>query len=118
MRHWGWLSVGAFALAALLPGAWAVAQGAAGAGGAAAAVPAYRPFIDPLPAWAMEHWYIWLTLLSLLVSLTYKAVRVRSLRELPYQTLLMTAQTVLGMIGLAAASYLLVEVYVTWLRGG
>lgn len=81
-------------------------------------LPPWRPFLDPLPNAWMEHWYLWLPVMSLLVSLVYKAVRVETLRELPYQTALMTVQVILSMIGLALASYLLVELYVPFIRGG
>lgn len=84
---------------------------------AAPTLPPWRPFLDPLPSAWMQHWYLWLPVVSFLVALVYKAVRVRHLRELPFQVALMTVQIILGMIGLAIASYLLVEIYVAWIRG-
>lgn len=70
----------------------------------------YTPFVDPLDL----HGWWWLTLLplALLMSMAYKAVRVADLSKYWGQVLLMTAQTVLGMVGLAVLVYVVVEVLV------
>ena len=68
---------------------------------------AYRPFFDPLQL--HEYWWAFLLPLALGVSFTYKAVRVNSLAELPRQTIVMTAQVILGMVLLGAASFCFLE---------
>ena len=73
----------------------------------AALVLAWRPFLDPLNL--HEYWWAFLIPLSLGVSFTYKAVRVREMRELPRATLLMTAQVILAMVLLGAATFVLLE---------
>jgi uncharacterized membrane protein len=68
---------------------------------------AWRPFLDPLNL--HEYWWAFLVPLALAVSFTYKAVRVREMRELPRATLLMTAQVILAMVMLGAAAFILLE---------
>lgn len=68
---------------------------------------AWRPFLDPLSL--HQYWWAFLLPLSLGVSFTYKAVRVRDLADLPRQTLVMTAQVILGMILLGAAVFCFLE---------
>lgn len=82
-----------------------------------AALP-YRPFLDPMPLAWFDLWWLYLIPLSFFVSFTYKAVRMHdwTLATFARQTLLMTVQIILGMIGLAIASYLLVEIFVPWVR--
>jgi hypothetical protein len=68
---------------------------------------AWRPFLDPLSL--HEYWWAFLIPLSIAVSFTYKAVRVRDMRELPKATLLMSAQVILAMVLLGAAAFILLE---------
>lgn len=68
---------------------------------------AYRPFLDPLQL--HQYWWAFLLPLALGVSFTYKAVRVASLSDLPRQTIIMTAQVILGMILLGIASFCFLE---------
>lgn len=71
--------------------------------------PPYRPFIDPLEL--HQWWFLMLIPMSFGVALVYKAVRLTSLERFWYQVLLMTAQIILGMLLLAAASYWLVMIF-------
>lgn len=73
----------------------------------------YRPLLDPieLHGW----WCILLLPMALGVSLAYKAVRLPTLERFWRQVLLMSAQIVVAMIVLAAASYILVLVYVKFI---
>ena len=75
--------------------------------------PPYRPFIDPLDV----HGYWWAMLLPMAIgiALVYKAVRVRDLSRYWREVLVMTGEIIVGMVLLAAASYLLVEVYARWM---
>ncbi len=68
---------------------------------------AWRPFLDPLNAHAL--WWLFLLPLALLISITYKAVRVREPRHYPRQVVTMTLQIIAAMILLGAAAFLLVE---------
>lgn len=68
---------------------------------------AFRPFLDPLQLHA--YWWAFLLPLALGVSFTYKAVRVVSLADLIRQTIVMTAQIILGMVLLGIASFCFLE---------
>lgn len=70
---------------------------------------AYRPFLDPLPL--QDLWFVLLIPVSMLVSLAYKAVRVRDMKQLHRQVIAMTIQVTLGMVLLGA----LVFVTITYL---
>ena len=80
-------------------------------------VPSYRPFRDPLPGEAFSFWWVYLVPLSLLIAVAYKAVRMKDLVGYWGAVVVMAVQIIAGMIGLVAASYLLVEVFVPWVRG-
>lgn len=82
------------------------------AGPLALQVLAWRPFIDPLNL--HDLWWLLLVPLALGISLAYKAVRVRDMRDLWRQVLMMTVQIVVAMVLLAVASYLFIEVYLGW----
>ena len=69
----------------------------------------WRPFLDPINAHSF--WYLLLIPISFFISVAYKAVRVRSLKGYWTAVGVMTVQIVLGMIALAVAFYLLVQVY-------
>ncbi|MDI9402232.1 MAG: hypothetical protein QM516_00030 [Limnohabitans sp.] len=70
---------------------------------------AWTPFLQPAPA-VDRWWWFLLVPLSLGVALSYKATRVRDLRTLPRDAVVLAAQIVGGMIGLALALFLLVQV--------
>lgn len=76
---------------------------------------AWRPLLDPLDAHGW--WYLLLLPISFFLAVGYKAVRVKSLAGYWQAVLVMTAQVVLGMMALAAAFYLFVQVYSRWLGG-
>lgn len=68
---------------------------------------AWRPFIDPLEVHAA--WWLFLVPLALGISLAYKAVRLPTLEHYWRQVGLMTAQIVLAMVLLGAATFLFIE---------
>ena len=68
---------------------------------------AWRPFLDPLNL--HEYWWAFLFPLSLGIAFTYKAVRVRDLRELPKRTAILTVQIIIGMILLGGAFFAFLE---------
>lgn len=74
---------------------------------------AIRPFLDPLNV--HDVWWMFLMPLALGIAIVYKAVRLPTLERYWLQVFIMTAQIILGMLGLAIASYLFVEVYVRFI---
>lgn len=46
---------------------------------------AYRPFIDPLPIGSSNGWVLLFFPLVIFVSIAYKSIKLRDLRELPRQ---------------------------------
>jgi hypothetical protein len=63
---------------------------------------AYVPFKTPINA-LQDWWYLLLIPLSFGIALIYKALRVHDLSAIWRQTLLMTVQIILAIIGLAVA---------------
>lgn len=76
----------------------------------AASLPGWRPFIDPIPL-PGSTWWLTLIPLALLISIAYKAVRVRRMERYVANVLLMTAQIVVAMLLLAVG----VHVFVIWI---
>ncbi len=72
---------------------------------------AYVPFKTPINA-LHDWWYLLLIPLAFGIALTYKALRVYDLRAIWSQTLLMTVQIVVAMIGLAVALAIFVLVVI------
>lgn len=66
----------------------------------AAAFPAYVPFKVPMDA-LQQWWYLLLIPLAFGISLIYKALRMADLSHIWRQTMLMTVQIILAIIGLA-----------------
>lgn len=75
---------------------------------AAYPMPPHRPFIDPIEL--HQWWFVLLIPMALLVSMTYKAVRLPTLERYWRNVCIMTMQIILGMIGLGAATYFVVFV--------
>ena len=75
---------------------------------------AWRPFLDPIDA--HEWWYLLLVPMSFFISIAYKAVRLQTLDGFWKAVVIMTIQIILGMLALAAAFYLLVQVYIPWFK--
>ncbi|MBY0308318.1 MAG: hypothetical protein K2Q09_06220 [Phycisphaerales bacterium] len=69
----------------------------------------WRPFLDPLVI--DSFWYLLIIPIAFFIAVGYKAVRVKTLKGFWTAVLVMTVQTVLGMIALAVAFYLLVQVW-------
>jgi hypothetical protein len=74
---------------------------------------ALRPFLDPLNV--HDVWWLFLAPMALGISIVYKAVRLPTLERYWLHVFVMVAQIILGMLGLAIASYLFVEVYVRFI---
>lgn len=73
----------------------------------------WRPFIDPIDAHGW--WFLLLIPMSLLIAIAYKAVRSPSLDGYWRLVIIMTIQTILGMLALAAALYIIVQIFVPML---
>jgi hypothetical protein len=67
---------------------------------------AYTPFLDPLniESW----WYFTLIPLAFFVSVAYKAIRVHTFEHYWRNVLIMTAQIVLSIAGLAVLMFVLI----------
>lgn len=76
---------------------------------------AWRPFIDPIDAHGW--WFLLLLPIALLVSLTWKAVRIDNIKRLPRPVLVMTVQVVLAMLGLGLAAFIGLVVVLPILMG-
>ncbi|MFN7374801.1 MAG: hypothetical protein ACK54T_05495 [bacterium] len=75
----------------------------------------YRPFIDALSMHGT--WYIWIVPMAFFIAVAYKAVRSKKLDHYWREVVVMTIQTLLGMAALAAALWLLAEVFVkSWMN--
>lgn len=66
---------------------------------------AYRPFIDPLKM--DDYWLLLLLPLVLVISLTYKTIKIDDLSKLAGQTLFLAAQIVIFMVLAAAALWVM-----------
>lgn len=65
---------------------------------AAAAEYHYRPFLDPLPVWDNAQWPWLLLPLCLAVTVVYKSIRCRSMRQVPREALGLLAMILVGMV--------------------
>jgi hypothetical protein len=68
---------------------------------------AWRPFLDPLNL--HTYWWAFLVPLSLLISVTYRAVRMRDLTGYWRAVAVMTIQIIIAMIALGAAAFIFVQ---------
>lgn len=71
---------------------------------------AYRPFLDPLYAYA--YWWLFLFPLLIGISIVYKAIRLPTLDNYWKQVTKMTAQVFIAMIVMAVCLYFIVQVIV------
>ena len=58
-------------------------------------------FLDPIPVWADSVWPWLLIPLALGVSLVYKCVKCRTMREVPREAAVITVWIILGMVAAA-----------------
>lgn len=72
---------------------------------------AYIPFVHPI-TFFHDWWFLLLAPLAFGISVIYKAVRLNDLGSFWRETLVMTAQVVFAMIGLAIALIMLVVVII------
>ena len=72
-------------------------------------VPAWRPFLDPMPA---DGPWVWFAVpLILLVAFVYKTIRVERFETLWRETAAMSFQILLALLGLAFAIWAVASVF-------
>jgi hypothetical protein len=59
---------------------------------------AYTPFLDPIPIWSNAVWPWLLLPLTIAVSLVYKSVKCRTMRQVPREAAVIAVWIILGMI--------------------
>jgi hypothetical protein len=73
-----------------------------------AAEETFRPFWQPLPLW--DYWYLLLLPLCVGVSIVYKAIKCRDMKQVPREAAVIFVMIILGMALAAAVLLLLVRV--------
>jgi prolipoprotein diacylglyceryltransferase len=68
----------------------------------------YRPFLTPLPVW--DYWYALIVPLCFAVSVVYKAMRCKSMRDVPRQAALITLYILLAMVAAAVLLVVIVKI--------
>lgn len=68
----------------------------------------FRPFWQPLPVW--DYWYLLLLPLCLGISIVYKSIKVRTMRQMPREAGVIFVMIILGMALAAAALLVLTRV--------
>lgn len=71
---------------------------------------AYTPFLDPLPLSMVPPWWAVLIVLVVLISVAYKTIKLPHLRDVPWQTLMMSVQILAFMVLASALIWLLTEI--------
>jgi hypothetical protein len=72
-----------------------------------AAAEAFKPFWQPLPVW--DRWYLLLLPLCVGVSIVYKSIKCRDMRQVPREAGVIFVMILLGMAVAAAALMLIVR---------
>ena len=62
---------------------------------------AWAPFLDPIPVWSNAVWPWLLLPLTLGVSIVYKSVKCRTMRQVPREAAVIATLIILGMIAAA-----------------
>ena len=73
-----------------------------------AAEESFRPFWQPLPVW--NYWYLLLLPLCVGVSIVYKAIKCRDMKQVPREAAVIFVMIILGMVLAAAVLLILVRV--------
>jgi hypothetical protein len=69
---------------------------------------AFEPFRQPLPVW--DYWYLLLIPLCIGISIVYKSIKCREMKQVPREASVIFIMIMLGMIATAAALYALMRV--------
>ncbi|HXE55265.1 MAG TPA: hypothetical protein VN541_19735 [Tepidisphaeraceae bacterium] len=62
---------------------------------------AWTPFLDPIPIWSNAVWPWLLLPLAVAVSVVYKSIKCRTMRQVPGEASVITITIVLGMVAAA-----------------
>ena len=73
------------------------------------AVENFRLFLDPLPLWQDTRWPWLLVPLCLVVSVVYKSIRCKSMRDVPREAGVLTLVIIVCMVAASAALAVLVR---------
>lgn len=73
---------------------------------------AYIPFVTPLPVW--DYWAWLLIPLCAAVSVVYKTIKCRYVRQIPKESLAITLWILLSMVGVAVAIQVVYFLVVDW----
>jgi hypothetical protein len=72
------------------------------------ALRAFEPFRQPLPVW--DYWYLLLIPLCVGISIVYKSIKCREMKQVPREATVIFSMIVLGMVTAAVGLYLLMRV--------
>lgn len=73
---------------------------------------AYVPLVNPLPVW--DYWAWLLVPLCAAVSVVYKTIKCRYVRQIPWEAFTITVWILLSMLGVAAAIQIVYYLLVEW----
>lgn len=76
------------------------------------AIVGYTPFVSPMPIW--DYWYVLLLPLSAAVAVVYKAIRLPTMRDVPWQAFVITVWIILGMFGAAVLLGIILRIVEWW----
>ena len=82
-----------------MPGGWLLAHDAAAR--------AFEPFRQPLPVW--DYWYLLLIPLCVGISIVYKSIKCREMKQVPREASVIFIMIMLGMTATAAGLYALMR---------
>jgi hypothetical protein len=69
---------------------------------------AYTPFLQPLPVW--DYWMLLLVPLTIGVSVVYKSIKCREMKDVPREATQISVMILVGMAVAAALLYVIVRV--------
>jgi hypothetical protein len=72
-----------------------------------AATEEFRPFWQPLPVW--DYWYLLLLPLCVGISIVYKSIKCREMKQVPREATVIFSMILLGMLAAAAGLYVLMR---------
>jgi hypothetical protein len=72
------------------------------------ALRAFEPFRQPLPVW--DYWYLLLIPLCVGISIVYKSIKCREMKQVPREATVIFSMIVLGMVTAAVGLYALMRV--------
>ncbi len=68
-----------------------------------------RPFLQPMPIW--DYWYLLLLPLCVAVAIVYKAIKCRTMKEVPLEAASITGWIMVSFAAAAAGLVLIVKLF-------